>query len=63
MIVKTCTIGITQADPGRYHRKGGAVSVIVWQTGTACLLPRLVAGHSSGPGFFAVGEYRDSLLL
>ncbi len=35
----------------RVRRKGGAVDVIVWQTGTARLLPRLLAGRQSGPVF------------
>ena len=35
----------------RVRRKGGAVDVIVWQTGTARLLPRLLAGRRSGPVF------------
>lgn len=30
-------------------RKGGARDVIVWQTGTARLLPRLLAGRRRGP--------------
>jgi integrase len=29
----------------RVQRKGGAIDVIVWQTGSARLLPRLLAGH------------------
>jgi integrase/recombinase XerC/integrase/recombinase XerD len=33
------------------RRKGGAVDVIVWQTGTARLLPRLIRGRKSGPLF------------
>jgi len=35
----------------RVRRKGGAVDVIVWQTGTVRLLPRLLAGRCSGPVF------------
>jgi hypothetical protein len=42
----TCPIGA----PG-VRRKGGAVDVIVWQTGTARLLPRLFKGRKSGPVF------------
>ena len=33
------------------RRKGGAVDVIVWQTGTARLLPRLLSGRRTGPVF------------
>jgi integrase/recombinase XerC/integrase/recombinase XerD len=33
------------------RRKGGAADVIVWQTGTARLLPRLLAGRGAGPVF------------
>ena len=33
----------------RVTRKGGAVDWIVWQTGTARLLPRLLQGRTSGP--------------
>jgi integrase/recombinase XerC/integrase/recombinase XerD len=32
-------------------RKGSAVDVIVWQTGTARLLPRLLSGRTRGPVF------------
>jgi integrase/recombinase XerC/integrase/recombinase XerD len=35
----------------RVRRKGGAVDVIVWQTGTARLLPRLLGRRVSGPVF------------
>lgn len=35
----------------RVIRKGGAADVIVWQSGTARLLPRLVKGRKSGPLF------------
>jgi integrase len=35
----------------KVRRKGGAVDVIVWQTGTARLLPRLIRGRKSGPLF------------
>lgn len=35
----------------RVRRKGGAVDVIVWQTSTARLLPRLLKGRTSGPVF------------
>ena len=31
------------------RRKGGAIDVVVWQTGTARLLPRLLKGRKSGP--------------
>jgi integrase len=45
----------------RVHRKGGAVDVIVWQTGTARLLPRLLKGRKYGPVF--VTECRARVLL
>ena len=33
----------------KVRRKGGAIDTIVWQTGTARLLPRLLKGRKSGP--------------
>ena len=33
------------------RRKGGAIDVIVWQTGTARLLPRYLRGRKTGPLF------------
>jgi integrase/recombinase XerC/integrase/recombinase XerD len=35
----------------RVQRKGGAIDVIVWQTGSARLLPRLLGGRDTGPVF------------
>jgi integrase len=35
----------------RVRRKGGAIDVIIWQTGTARLLPRLLKGRTAGPVF------------
>ncbi len=35
----------------RVQRKGGAIDVIVWQTGSARLLPRLLGGRRTGPVF------------
>jgi integrase/recombinase XerC/integrase/recombinase XerD len=35
----------------KVRRKGNAVDVIVWQTGTARLLPRLLKGRPTGPVF------------
>jgi integrase len=35
----------------KVRRKGGAVDIIVWQTGTARLLPRLLNGRRAGPVF------------
>jgi integrase/recombinase XerC/integrase/recombinase XerD len=35
----------------RVRRKGGAMDVIVWQTGTARLLPRYLKGRAEGPLF------------
>ena len=42
-------------------RKGGAVDVIVWQTGTARLLPRLLKGRKSGPVFVTERKARVPL--
>ena len=36
---------------GTVTRKGGARDVVAWQTGTARLLPRLLAGRKKGPVF------------
>jgi integrase len=43
---------------GRVHSKGGAIEWVFWQTGSAQLLPRLLAGRSSGPVF--LGDRRPS---
>src|ERR1035441_10154499 len=45
----------------RVRRKGGAVDVIVWQTGTARLLPRLLKGRKSGPVFVTERKARVQL--
>ena len=45
----------------RVRRKGGAVDVIVWQTGTARLLPRLLKGRMSGPVFVTTRKARVQL--
>jgi integrase len=42
-------------------RKGGAVDIIVWQTGTARLLPRLLKGRKSGPLFLTDRRSRVEL--
>jgi integrase len=42
-------------------RKGGAVDVIVWQTGTARLLPRYLKGRTSGPLFLTGRRARVQL--
>jgi site-specific recombinase XerD len=42
-------------------RKGGAVDTIVWQTGTARLLPRLLKGRKSGPVFLTDRRARVEL--
>ena len=46
---------------GRVRRKGGAVDVIVWQTGTARLLPRLLNGRKTGPVFVTERRARVQL--
>ncbi|MEV5082568.1 site-specific integrase [Streptomyces sp. NPDC056159] len=38
---------------GRVISKGGAIEWIHWQSGTAQLLPRLIAGRTHGPHFLA----------
>jgi integrase len=45
----------------RVIRKGGAVEWIVWQTGTARLLPRLLNGRKSGPVFLTDRRARVQL--
>ncbi len=42
-------------------RKGGATDWIVWQTGTARLLPRLLKGRKSGPLFVTERKARVAL--
>src|ERR1700682_544753 len=42
-------------------RKGGAREVIVWQTGTARLLPRLLNGRRSGPVFLTDRKAKPSV--
>lgn len=45
----------------RVRRKGGAVDTVVWQTGTARLLPRLLKGRKSGPVFVTERKARVQL--
>jgi hypothetical protein len=45
----------------KVKRKGGAVDIIVWQTGTARLLPRLLKGRTSGPLFLTDRKARVQL--
>jgi len=45
----------------RVCRKGDAIDVIVWQTGTARLLPRLLKGRKSGPVFVTERKARVQL--
>ncbi|MGP3932137.1 tyrosine-type recombinase/integrase [Nonomuraea sp. KM88] len=45
----------------RVRRKGGAVDVIVWRTGTARLLPRLLDGRRTGPVFLTGRRARVQL--
>ena len=42
-------------------RKGSAVDIIVWQTGTPRLLPRLLAGRTRGPVFLTDRRARVAL--
>jgi integrase/recombinase XerC/integrase/recombinase XerD len=45
----------------RVRRKGSAIDVIVWQTGTARLLPRLLRGRTAGPVFVTERKARIPL--
>ena len=45
----------------KVRRKGGAIDIIVWQTGTARLLPRLLKGRKSGPVFVTERKARVPL--
>ena len=45
----------------RVRRKGGAIDIIVWQTGTARLLPRILKGRKSGPVFVTERKARVQL--
>lgn len=45
----------------KVRRKGNAVDVIVWQTGTARLLPRLIGGRTKGPLFLTDRKARVHL--
>lgn len=45
----------------RVRRKGSAIDVIVWQTGTARLLPRLLKGRKTGPVFLTERKARVPL--
>jgi len=50
-------LNVEDLDPARKRastvRKGGDLDVIHWQTGTARLLPHVVAGRNNGPLFLA----------
>ncbi len=45
----------------KVRRKGGALDWIIWQTGTARLLPRLLKGRKSGPVFVTERKARVQL--
>jgi site-specific recombinase XerD len=45
----------------KVRRKGGAADIIVWQTGTARLLPRLLQGRRAGPVFLTGRRARVAL--
>jgi integrase/recombinase XerC/integrase/recombinase XerD len=45
----------------KVRRKGNAVDVIVWRTGTARLLPRLLKGRTAGPVFLTDRRARLAL--
>ena len=44
-------------------RKGGAKDVVVWQTGTARLLPRMLVGRRTGPVFLTDRKAKPSVAL
>ncbi|MGP4103222.1 hypothetical protein [Nonomuraea sp. KM90] len=54
---KILTLNIEDLDPefrrARVTSKGGAIEYVHWATPTARLLPRLLAGRTSGPVFLA----------
>ena len=45
----------------KVKRKGGAIDWIIWQTGTARLMPRLLKGRNSGPVFVTERKARVQL--
>lgn len=45
----------------KVRRKGGAADIIIWRTGTARLLPRLLAGRAEGPVFLTHRRARVEL--
>lgn len=45
----------------RVKRKGGAIDTIIWQTGTARLLPRLIGKRNAGPLFLTDRRARVQL--
>lgn len=45
----------------RVRRKGGALDLVVWQTGTARLLPRYLKGRTDGPLFVTERKARVQL--
>jgi integrase len=45
----------------RVRRKGGAIDIVVWQTGSARLLPRLLQGRTTGPVFVTERKARVQL--
>lgn len=47
----------------KVRRKGGAIDIIVWQTGTARVLPRLLKGRTAGPVFLTGRRARVQLPL
>jgi integrase len=58
-------LDVEDLDPpnrrARVRRKGGAIDIIVWQTGTARLLPRLIKGRKTGPLFLTSRRARVEL--
>jgi hypothetical protein len=44
-------LDVEDLDLPSLRAKGGAIDIIVWQTGTARLLPRLLKDRKTGPVF------------
>ncbi|MGW5922216.1 tyrosine-type recombinase/integrase [Nocardia fluminea] len=61
------TLDVGDLDPvnrcATVVRKGGARDVVYWQTGTARLLPRMIAGRRRGPLFLTDRKAKPSVAL
>lgn len=58
-------LDVADLDPAnrkaKVRRKGGAADIVVWRTGTARLLPRLLNGRKTGPLFLTGRRARVQL--